>query len=697
MIGQSPTAVFLQTERPLTIAVTSGAAYYLGAVIGLELRLPPATPSVLWPPNAILTVLLLFVPRARWWSVLVGAAVAHLAVQLRVWSPVFIGTIFLTNCIEAVLAAGLIRHISDQPSRFDTLRRVVIFLVIGGLLAPLASTFLDAAVVTQINREDYWGVWKMRFPSNVLAQLAIVPAVAGVVNNGHGVSKWSAQRWVEAAAIVGGLILVWFVVSRDAGRVGLPNSPLAPFLPLLLWAAVRFGSAGVGLAVLATVLLAVLTALYDESLLPTIPSEGRIQTLQIFLISATVPLMCVGALVEERRRVLKALRSSDRLKSSILTSIPSLVAVIGRNGRIVTVNENWRNSRERGVSSEFAGEPGASYLDVWAAAAAQGLTHARAGYDGMRSVLDGATPGFALEYCSDNRDATQWWMMSVVPLKRPEGGAVITHTDITSRKRAELEAQRSRDELAHATRVWVMGELTASLSHQLNQPLTGIMGNAHAGCRYLEADPPNVAEVRNILTDIIADTKRASDVTHAIRDMLRKDVSEYELLDINDVVRETTMLVASQALIANTTLHLQLAPALPRVRANSVQLRQVILNLTVNAIEAIAQTENRENAGVVVVRTEAKAATAVLVSVIDTGCGLARGAEERVFEPLFTTKRSGMGMGLAIARAIVEAHGGSMSVNTSSEGTVFHFSLPCSVEGGSVAGEGPRGRGYSRP
>jgi PAS domain-containing protein len=237
--------------------------------------------------------------------------------------------------------------------------------------------------------------------------------------------------------------------------------------------------------VLGTVLLAVVSALYGDGPFPAVASENRIRTLQVFLISATVPLMCVGALVEERQKVLNALRSTDMLKLSVLNSIPSLVAVIGRNGCIVAVNESWRSARDKGVMSDISGEPGASYLDVWAAAAARELPNARAAHDGIKSVLDGSAARFALEYCSDTRDGGQWWMMSVVPLKSLEGGAVITHTDTTARKRAEIEAQRSRDELAHVTRVWVMGELTASLSHQLNQPLTGIAHRHHGkrACR----------------------------------------------------------------------------------------------------------------------------------------------------------------------------------------------------------------------
>jgi C4-dicarboxylate-specific signal transduction histidine kinase len=268
--------------------------------------------------------------------------------------------------------------------------------------------------------------------------------------------------------------------------------------------------------------------------------------------------------------------------------------------------------------------------------------------------------------------------MSVVPLKSRQGGAVVTHTDITSRKRAELEAQRSRDELAHTTRVWTMGELTASLSHQLNQPLTGIMGNASAGRRLLEANPANVREAHQIFTDIIADTQRASDVICAIREMLGKDTSEYELLDVNDIVRDTTVLVTSEAVIRSVSLRLDLAPSLPLVRARRVQLRQVMLNLVMNAIEAVIESEDPTEK-VALVRTGVTEGAGIHVSVADTGCGLPDGGTERIFEPLFTTKSSGMGMGLPIARAIVEAHGGRMwAAKADTGGAVVHFTVPVS-------------------
>jgi signal transduction histidine kinase len=574
----------------------------------------------------------------------------------------------------------LIRYGSDEPTRFDTLRRVSVFVIAGGLVAPFVSSFFDAAVVTLMNGEDYWAVWKMRFPANVLSQLAVVPALAAIIRGASETRAWRAKRLLEAMAIGAGLLVVSFFVTFDIGTMGLSYAPLPPFLPLILWAAVRFGSTGVAVSVLGTVLLVVGGALYGEGILNMVPPEARIRTMQVFLISATLPLLCLGALVEERRNALTALNASDVLKSSILLSMPGLVAVIDRSGRILTANESWQRAPDKGVNADFSADAGASYLAPWAAAAARGLPYAIDGYTGISSVLDGTASGFLLEYRSDV-EPERWWMMSVVPLRAEHGGAVVTHTDVTDRKRAELEAQQSRDELTHAWRVWVMGELTATLAHQVNQPLTAIIGNAHAASEFLGAEKPRIAEARESLVDIVLDAERAADVTHSIRDMLRRDTAKEQLLDLNEVVQDTIKLVTNQAAQERIALNLRLGGGLPLVRGTLVQMRQVVLNLTMNAIEALADSDVT-SARTITIRTQSVDGVSVRVTVEDTGTGIPSHAEGRAFEPLFTTKSSGMGMGLPIARRIVEAHGGLLRLCNSSLGrTVFEFTLPAADTG----------------
>ena len=227
-----------------------------------------------------------------------------------------------------------------------------------------------------------------------------------------------------------------------------------------------------------------------------------------------------------RKEAEDALRASELMKSAILASLSSSVAVLDRAGRVIAVNESWTRFAASTASGMRGPGWASSYLDVCRQAAGEGTAYASEALDGIEAVLDRSRPSFALEYSQGAPLADRWFAMSVVPLNRPEGGAVVSHTDITERKRAELDAQRSRQELAHFTRVSTMGELTASLAHELNQPLTGILANAQAARRFLDATPPDLGEVREILSDIVEDDKRAAEVIQRLRDLLRKGESQ---------------------------------------------------------------------------------------------------------------------------------------------------------------------------
>jgi len=243
------------------------------------------------------------------------------------------------------------------------------------------------------------------------------------------------------------------------------------------------------------------------------------------------------------------------------------------------------------------------------------------------------------------------------------------------RRRAEIDADRSRQELAHFTRVSTMGELAASLAHELNQPLTGILTNAQAARRFLDASPPDLAELRSILADIIEDDRRAGEVIHRLRELLSKGEFQLHLLDLNTLIRDVAKLVASDALIRNVTLVFELAPGPLGVSGDRVHLQQVILNLLLNAMEAMAECPGGDRT--VVVRTETGVAGTVEVAVRDAGTGLREGTENLVFEPFYTTKSAGMGMGLSIARSIMEAHRGRVwATNNPAHGATFHLSLP---------------------
>jgi signal transduction histidine kinase len=247
-----------------------------------------------------------------------------------------------------------------------------------------------------------------------------------------------------------------------------------------------------------------------------------------------------------------------------------------------------------------------------------------------------------------------------------------------SRKQGELEAQRLRQDLTHIGRVSAMGELTASLAHELNQPLTAILSNAQAAQRLLAADPVNLEEIREILNDIVADDKRAGEVIHRLRALIKKGDLAHALLDLNEVVGEVAWLVRSDVVFRNVSMSLELAPGLPRVRGDRVQLQQVVLNLVLNGLEAMRDTT--AGGRTLVIRT-ARDGAGVEVAVQDSGIGIDEKDVDRMFRPLYSTKPEGLGMGLAIVRTIVEAHGGRLgAANNADGGATFRFTVPVAAD-----------------
>jgi signal transduction histidine kinase/integral membrane sensor domain MASE1 len=832
-----------------------GLGYYLGVLIGSALRFPPATTSVLWPPNSILTAALLLTPPSRWWVCLAGALPVHLYVQTSLgWPLAMVGALFLTNCSEALIGAGLTHVCSDAPSRFDTLRRAGAFVAGAGLAGPILSGFGDAAVVEAFRGEPYWNVWQTRVFSNVLTELSVVPLIVLTVTAGTScLGRLTRAQFAEALVL--GVFLVGvgiFVLAPEAAGFSVPGEamPMVSVLPLLFWTAIRFGAGGISSALFLLALIASSAAIFGSRPFEGLaPSESLI-ALQVRLVLMSIPLFAVAALLDERhgagaelasrlrfeellartsasfvrargteeaetafddglmrlgmlldvdlvlflkvgaggreldgtrqwrsdssprfdvsrsgqvpwilsrlregrpiicedvstlpdeangdrvalaglglrsvlvvplvagsrlhgglllatvaardwspqtvgqvqlvsellanevgrRRSEDELRSSEAMKTAILSSLPSLVAVLDRTGRIIAVNQGWLDvARGDGDSRGAVGVSavGANYLAVCRRAAAAGDSGASVALGGLEDVLSARADGFATEYSSTD-PITRWYAMTVVPLRRSEGGAVVSHVEVTERKRAEVDAQRARQELTHFARVSAMGELTASLAHQLNQPLTGISINAQAARRCLDATPPAVAEVRDIVIDIIDDSLRAGEVIRNMRGMMVRTSGESSVLDVTALIRDVATLVASDTIIRNVSVTFDLDSRVPRVRGHRVELQQVMLNLLVNAIEAVADVPPAERG--VIVRSGRGSSGSVLVSVQDSGPGLSPDAEGTIFEPFFTTKTGGMGMGLAIARSIVESHGGRIwAENHSQRGATFCVSLP---------------------
>jgi PAS domain S-box-containing protein len=251
-------------------------------------------------------------------------------------------------------------------------------------------------------------------------------------------------------------------------------------------------------------------------------------------------------------------------------------------------------------------------------------------------------------------------------------GAVM---DVTERKRAEQALHRTQAELAHVSRVTTLGELLASIAHETNQPLAAIVADASASLNRLAAADPDLEQVRDALNAIVADGHRAGDVIQRIRQLATKTDPCRAPLDLNDVIRGVVPLIVAEVRHHQVSLRVELAPTLPSVPGDRVQVQQVIINLVINGIEAMAPVADRTRE--LVIRSRPHDGDQVLVAVEDAGIGIDVTNVDRLFDAFFTTKPAGMGMGLSISRSIIEGHGGRLwATPNPTHGTTFHFTLP---------------------
>jgi len=369
-------------------------------------------------------------------------------------------------------------------------------------------------------------------------------------------------------------------------------------------------------------------------------------------------------------RVRKSFQEIQALKDQlrlVIDTIPGLVWSALPDGSAEFLNQRWleytglslKEGLDWGVKVAVHPDDLARFMDEWRVALAEGKpleTEAR-----LRRA-DG-------EY--------RWLLIRAVPL-RDETGKVVkwygTSADVEDLKRAEEALSKSQAELAHVTRVMTMGELAASIAHEVNQPLSAIVNNGSACLRWLNGAAPNLDEAREAARRIIRDGNRAGEVITRIRALLRKTDTEKARLDINQTIQEVVTLSRNEAARKGVTLRMDLAADLPPVLGDRVQLQQVILNLVMNGVEAMASAPDRPRE--LLVRSRSYESDKALVAVRDSGVGLDGQYLEKLFDAFYTTKPQGMGMGLAISRSIVEDHGGRLWAEPNDgPGATFQFTL----------------------
>lgn len=366
--------------------------------------------------------------------------------------------------------------------------------------------------------------------------------------------------------------------------------------------------------------------------------------------------------------------SEDRLRR-VINTIPAHVWSTLPDGSVDFINQRLLEST--GLSSEALLGSG------W-----QSVVHPddRARYiAAWRSALATGEPVEIEARIRTVQNDYRWLLVRNVPLRDGLGGIIKwygTGIDIEDRKRAEEALRKSQSDLAHTNRVTTMGELSASLAHEVNQPISGAITNASTCLRRLDRDPPDLEGARAAASKLVRDANRAAEIVNRIKLFFRKGVVAKEPVDVNEMIQEMEILLHNETNHHAVSVQTKLAPGLPLITADRVQLQQVLMNLMMNGIDAMKAVDGPRN---LTLSTKNDGDQVLHVSVDDTGVGLPRNQADQIFNAFFTTKEHGTGMGLRISRTIIEAHGGRLwATDNFPRGASFHFTLAAAPDAGSL-------------
>jgi PAS domain S-box-containing protein len=655
--------------RELHAPLIAALAYYLGAEAAFFVgTLSDKIFAPFWPPNIVLFCALLLIPYRRWWLFVVAVFPAHAIAEAGVGMGAQQSLVaYATNCAVAMANAAVLRWLISDSRWFGSLRNACVYICVTAVVSPAVVALGGAFVpiMSAPSADHYWSFWAQWYLSNAVGSLTLGP-IALILLSGRS-QRWTwtgSGRLVEAAVVAFGLLLVCAV----AFEASVTNAPIE-FLPALLylplpfvmWAAVRFGAKGASSAILLVTVILIWRALNGPSPFLAGSPETSVLALQAFIIGLAVPVLLLGASIDETRQAETAARESEeRMAFAAVSANVCLWHIDYKSDRF------WVTSHGRELL-------GLRPHDIISRHAVMSMIHSDDRAEAV-STLQAAASAGSLATCEFRiirpGDGQIRWVRCRARAHGNYRGAPAeisgTFADITEQKTAENELMQQRQEIAHRLRVSMLGELSGGIAHELVQPLSAILSNAEAARILLTRETPDLNEVVEALDDIISENGRASDVIHRLRALLKKSEAKFEAADINGIVHSTMRLLHNELITRRVKLSTDLAPDLPPVTGDAIQLQQVLLNLILNASDAMIDIVPARR--MIVIRTRATDAEQVQVEVSDCGTGLTPADSKRVFQPFFTTKQRGLGLGLSLCSAIVKLHGGALSLNNNAGG-----------------------------
>ncbi len=645
-----------------------------------------------WPAGGIGLSALLLNPRRLWPAIVLALFAAGNAANFIQHRPVINSFGFMiANMAESLGCAWVITRICGNNVKFDRVIEVLA-LTLGATAVNAASACIGAGVAMLTSTASYGHLWLTWWIVDGLGILIMTPLVvtwssldiSGLMRN----KQWT--RLIEGALF----IVCWGVLSGLPFNSGLffRNSFVFPYMlvALLAWPALRFGQRGVTLAIMLLAVIAItsLAVISGPLVWGGGSEEARLVLTQLYLgFSAVSGMLLAASFAESRQAQRKMAESLDFLETRF-GAYPIAIFTYKSSGQVVSVND--AAVRLVGATREQVMKQNFRELESWKrsgmlAAAEKALA------TGEEQIFEGHTvSSYGHDFWISCRFASFFYAGDL--------HLMLLGADVSERKKIdekirllnlELEQrveERTREvvrqneklqemfaELTHMSRVAVLGQLTAALAHEINQPLGTILNRASSAKMILSQEKPDTAKLQEILSSIIDEDERAGNVIRRLRSLIKKELPATEAVDLGRVVEEVTALVRNRSVLEEATLSVHRSPASMLVMGNRVQLQQVLLNLITNALEAV----NGVTGSKIVVRLEARPAGKATVSVSNSGPAIEMKNVEQLFQPFYTTKKEGLGVGLFICRSIIHAHGGLISAsNDVVDGATFYFTLP---------------------